>query len=77
MRVRGLVILAAVAVGAVLPATARAIDPEAFSWPTPTKECRPWTRWWWLGSAVDDANLTAQLEQLHRAGLGGVEICPI
>lgn len=46
-------------------------------WPSPTKEQRPWTRWWWLGSAVDKANLTHQLEQFAAAGLGGVEVCPI
>jgi hypothetical protein len=35
---------------------------------------RPWTRWWWLGSAVDDENLTRLLETYQAAGLGGVEI---
>ena len=49
----------------------------ASAWPEPTNEQRPWTRWWWLGSAVDEANLTAQLTQLRQGGLGGVEICPI
>jgi hypothetical protein len=38
---------------------------------------RPWTRWWWPGSAVDEAGLTRQLEQFAAAGLGGVEITPI
>lgn len=38
---------------------------------------RPWTRWWWPGSAVDEAGLTCQLEQFAAAGLGGVEITPI
>ena len=47
------------------------------AWPAATSESRPWTRWWWLGSAVDEANLTRQLEQLAAAGFGGVEICPI
>ena len=51
------------------------LDPLA--WPTPTAENRPWTRWWWLGSAVDKENLTLQLEQFKAAGIGGVEICPI
>lgn len=46
-------------------------------WPTITRQNRPWTRWWWLGSAVDEANLTAVLTEYRRAGLGGVEICPI
>ncbi|AOS44210.1 hypothetical protein Verru16b_01271 [Lacunisphaera limnophila] len=38
---------------------------------------KPWTRWWWPGSAVDEAGLTRQLEQFAAAGLGGVEITPI
>src|SRR5581483_6400920 len=47
------------------------------AWPTVTAESRPWSRWWWLGSAVDRENLSALLQQYQQAGLGGVEICPI
>lgn len=46
-------------------------------WPAVTRETRPWTRWWWHGSAVDRASLTAQLEAMKEAGIGGVEITPI
>jgi hypothetical protein len=46
-------------------------------WPDATRHSRPWTRWWWPGSAVEPAQLTAQLEMLARAGIGGVEITPI
>lgn len=46
-------------------------------WPEITREAKPWTRWWWLGSGVDAPNLTKQLEGFSAAGLGGVEICPI
>lgn len=46
-------------------------------WPPVKAQNRPWTRWWWLGSAVDEKGLTANLEQLHAAGFGGVEITPI
>ncbi len=38
---------------------------------------KPWTRWWWPGSAVDETGITRQLEQFAAAGLGGVEITPI
>jgi hypothetical protein len=51
--------------------------PSELSWPAVTRESRPWTRWWWLGSAVDKDNLTKLLTQYQQAGLGGVEICPI
>jgi hypothetical protein len=47
------------------------------AWPELTRENKPWTRWWWPGSAVDPASLTADLEQFATAGLGGVEITPI
>jgi len=46
-------------------------------WPEVTTESRPWTRWWWPGSAADEANITRQLELFAQAGLGGVEITPI
>ncbi|HEY6914768.1 MAG TPA: hypothetical protein VI413_08830, partial [Paludibacter sp.] len=47
------------------------------SWPTINTEMRPGARWWWLGSAVDKANLTYNLEEYARVGLGTVEITPI
>lgn len=46
-------------------------------WPEITRENRIRTRWWWHGSAVDEANLTRELETLRAAGFGGVEITPI
>ena len=50
-------------------------DPAA--WPAQAASHKPWTRWWWLGSAVDRPNLTRELEAFAKAGIGGVEICPI
>ncbi|MGB8191217.1 MAG: glycosyl hydrolase [Chitinophagaceae bacterium] len=46
-------------------------------WPAVTQQTRPWTRWWWEGSAVNAKDLTLNLEQYAAAGLGGVEITPI
>ncbi|HZY82697.1 MAG TPA: glycosyl hydrolase [Cyclobacteriaceae bacterium] len=46
-------------------------------WPTTTRETRPWTRWWWHGSALTKEGITAELEAYRKAGLGGVEITPI
>jgi hypothetical protein len=37
----------------------------------------PWTYWWWMGSAVDSANIDLQLKQFQQSGLGGVHIIPI
>jgi hypothetical protein len=49
----------------------------ARGWPAITHQTKPWTRWWWQGSAVEPASLTAQLEAFKAAGIGGVEITPI
>ena len=38
---------------------------------------RPWTYWWWMGSAVNERDITTLLEQFAKAGLGGVHIIPI
>ncbi|MBQ9361792.1 MAG: glycosyl hydrolase family 2 [Bacteroidaceae bacterium] len=42
-----------------------------------TQESKPYARWWWLGSAVDKEGLTYNLEEMAKAGMGGVEITPI
>jgi hypothetical protein len=51
-------------------------SPE-LSWPEIKKETKPWTRWWWMGSAVNKADLTGAMEDYKKAGLGGLEITPI
>jgi hypothetical protein len=56
---------------------AEAAPASADAWPALKREHKPWTRWWWPGSAVDKASLTWQLEKLAAAGIGGVEITPI
>ena len=38
---------------------------------------KPWTFWWWMGSAANESDITAQLEGFQKAGLGGVHISPI
>lgn len=46
-------------------------------WPEVTVTSKPWTRWWWMGNAVDKAGLKKNLIAIHDVGLGGVEITPI
>ena len=55
-----------------LPAAA-----QAPKWPAITQQTKPWTRWWWEGSAVNKADLTHLLTQYQQAGLGGMEITTI
>ena len=52
-------------------------DAAGLEWPEVTRETRPWTRWWWMGSSVDPDGLSEALEDYRAAGLGGVEITPI
>lgn len=46
-------------------------------WPAVTRGSRPWTRWWWMGSAVSETEITRHLQVFQEAGFGGVEISPI
>jgi hypothetical protein len=58
----------------VVPLSAEVLTVQ---WPRVTTEARPGTRWWWLGSAVDTANLSYNLRTYADAGIGAVEITPI
>lgn len=50
---------------------------QTLQWPKVTSTTKPWTRWWWEGSAVNKTDLSWNLENYQKAGLGGVEITPI
>lgn len=53
------------------------LSAQSVSWPEVTVEAKPAARWWWMGSAVDAANLTHNLEAYSKAGMGTMEITPI
>jgi hypothetical protein len=38
---------------------------------------KPWSYWWWMGSAVTRDDIKSQLGYFSKAGLGGVHIIPI
>lgn len=75
--VRVLVVVATAAVLFALCGCGKKKKSAALSWPEVTRESKPWTYWWWLGSAVDKEGLTEHLEKYHEAGMGGVHIIPI
>ena len=50
---------------------------QAQQWIDIPQEAKPYTRWWWLGSAVDEKGLDYTLSEYAKAGIGGVEITPI
>jgi len=51
--------------------------PAPLAWPQATEQSRPWSFWWWMGSAVDKENLRKELIRYRDAGWGGVHIIPI
>lgn len=53
------------------------VNLDAQKWIPIPQEAKPYTRWWWLGSAVDSTGLDYNLSALSKAGIGGVEITPI
>ncbi len=52
-------------------------EDNTFAWAQIRQESRPWTYWWWLGSAVTKEEITRHLELFKQVGLGGVHIIPI
>jgi hypothetical protein len=65
-------LLLSVAASAVAHAEQGPLD-----WPAQTNVSRPWAYWWWMGSAVNEADLTRELERYAKSGMGGVHIIPI
>lgn len=46
-------------------------------WSEPAREARPWAYNWWMGSAVDEAGLRLQVEEMAMVGFGGFHVIPI
>ena len=57
----------------ILTATAQTSS-KTLDWAPILPESRPYTRWWWLGSAVNEEGLKYNLTEYAKAGIGGVEI---
>lgn len=53
------------------------LNASAQTWPEPMPEAKPAARWWWLGSAVDKENLSYNIAEYAKAGIGELEITPI
>jgi alpha-L-rhamnosidase len=43
----------------------------------PPDDAKPMMRWWWFGGAVTKPELEKELNDMHNAGIGGVEIQPV
>ena len=42
-----------------------------YGWPEVKKESKTWTRWWWMGSAVEKKYITRSLITFQKAGIFG------
>ena len=47
------------------------MDIETFA--NPPADCRPQTRWWWLGNVLTPEEISWQLREMHAQGIRGVE----
>ena len=50
---------------------------QTLKWKPITQQTKPWSRWWWEGNAVNPKDLTFNMENYQKVGLGGLEITPI
>ena len=76
MKMKGLIFCLVLFAGNLLAAEdSTAAGPSV--WPQVTEECRPWSYWWWQGSAVDEDNMRRELRRYRDAGWGGLHIVPI
>lgn len=56
-----------------VPASAGPVESWAEGFREPPMDCRPHTRWWWMGNALRKEDITFDLEQMRAQGIGGVE----
>ena len=59
------------------PAVSAAGDDLAKNFVKPPNEARPWVYWFWLNGNITKEGITADLEAMKRAGIGGVLIMEV
>ncbi len=47
------------------------------SFKTPPESAKPWVVWYWMQASVSKAGITADLEAMKQAGIGGAYLMPI
>lgn len=62
---------------AVCPAGAQQTRSLHEQFLNPSEEVKPWTFWYWMFGAVTKEGITADLEAMKHAGLGGTYLMPI
>ena len=61
---------------AVCPADAQQTRSLRDQFLNPSDEAKPWTFWYWMYGAVSKEGITADLEAMKHAGLGGTYLMP-
>ncbi len=59
------------------PARPNLSDPLATGFAAPPESARPWVYWMWMDGHLTREGVTADLEAMKKAGLGGVIICEV
>jgi hypothetical protein len=62
---------------AVCPADAQQTRSLREQFQNPSDEAKPWTFWYWMYGVVSKEGITADLEAMKHAGLGGTYLMPI
>lgn len=61
----------------ICPADAQQVHSLREQFLNPSNEAKPWTFWYWMFGAVSKEGITADLEAMKHAGLGGTYLMPI
>jgi hypothetical protein len=77
MKKRLLAILTLALLAAAAACGSRPSDPLARGFAAPPAEARPWVYWMWMDGNLNRAGITADLEAMKNAGIGGVIICEV
>ncbi|MBC2605234.1 DNA-binding protein [Pelagicoccus albus] len=72
---------------AILPTSSKAVEvssvrPETYAdleaaFQSPNEDARPWVFWYWMRGAISLEGITADLEAMAEAGIGGAYLMPI
>lgn len=71
------VLVASLAAAACALSSCRPADELAAGFVRPPDEARPWVYWMWMDGNLTREGITADLEAMRAAGLGGVVICEV
>ena len=77
MRTKVFFALAVLAAFAVSCAPEKKAETGELAWPEITQQTKPWTRWWWPASAVQESDIVSMMNDYDEAGLGGLEVTTI